>query len=572
MTRGMRTRLLAVACALVMASAASAADVVLGRPADLRADRYSDAPTLTQLPAGAHAELIATEAGWVQVRVGAQTGWLRATGLGGDAANVAALSQLETGRRASGNIVVAAGIRRIPKASKHALIIGVDAVTFDRAATSRWGGVQDDVESARMIAAQLGVPVDNVDVVSGMQATRVGIEQAFDRLNAQMQPGDEVLLYFSGPGARTVDDGSCASAWVTRDAATLTAATIVGRLRPSLISAGKVIVISDAAYGGDAVVPVGMTRLAATLPSARACKGAAQPSVMPIVDAATAIGALAQNLVHVQPSPGPMQGLQQAPGGGLFTQSLTDCLLGDATDLDGSASISMSELAACAQRGRFGLHRADVGPLVSVTGNEGYSPIVGVVVPRDASAPSSAVAATSAKAALEDLFGQRDGRIEVGLTATPSSLQVGRDALGLTVASNRPGYVYLVLLGSDGSSFYLLFPNDLDRDNRIAAGETLRLPRPNWRVQAQGPPGHDTVLAIVAESERDLAALATHKEGPFSTALTDAQGKAQLQWLLGRSGRAASAACVDGGARRNLAAVQVCSDAFGAAVIDIVER
>ena len=132
--------------------------------------------------------------------------------------------------------------------------------------------------------------------------------------------------------------------------------------------------------------------------------------------------------------------------------------------------------------------------------------------------------------------------------------------------------MYLILLGSDAKSFYLLFPNELDRDNRIAAGETLRLPRPSWRVQSQGPAGHDLLLVVVAESERDLKAFAGRKEGPFSMLLTNAEGRAELQWLLGRSAQADAQSCVAAGRQRNLAAVKVCSDAFGAARIEVIEH
>jgi hypothetical protein len=39
-----------------------------------------------------------------------------------------------------------------------------------------------------------------------------------------------------------------------------------------------------------------------------------------------------------------------------------------------------------------------------------------------------------------------------------------------------------LLLGSDRKSFYLLFPNGLDSDNRIRANQRLSLPRPDWKL------------------------------------------------------------------------------------------
>ena len=536
-----------------MACVGSAAESRARSALDLRADRYSDAAVVATISDGTAVEPLKSEAGWVQVKAGGKVGWVRATGLTGDGATVASLARLEGGRSASGNLVVAAGIRRIPKASKHALIIAVESTSGIGAPLRRWPGVVDDLVGARLIAGRLGIPDENTIEVTQTSDTLDGVRGHIAGLNDRVQPGDQVLVYFSGPGTRIVEDGVCVPAWTMLDGQSLSAASLVRLMKPALANADKVLFVSDAAFAASAkeeaarkVVPSNCTTTTTT---------------MPIVELATAAGASALNVVALQSAAGASQGIDVPRGGGLFTQALTDCVLGDAIDADRSASISITEIATCVNQ------RGKAGPLATIAGNTGWSPIVGV---------SSTVAASGGtstpRAAIDDVVAQRDGRIDVTLIATPTTLQIGRDYLDLALTSSRAGYVYLVLLGSDGKSFYLLFPNDLDRDNRIAAGETLRLPRPNWRVQGQGPSGKDTVLAIVAESPRDLSALAAHKEGPFSTSLTDVQGKAQLQWLLGQSGKAGSAECVGGGKRRNLAAVGVCSDAFGAGVVEVEER
>ena len=61
-------------------------------------------------------------------------------------------------------------------------------------------------------------------------------------------------------------------------------------------------------------------------------------------------------------------------------------------------------------------------------------------------------------------------------------MRIGRDQLQLSVTSSHAGHVYLLMLGSDRKSFYLLFPNGLDGDNRIQAGKPLALPRPDWAL------------------------------------------------------------------------------------------
>ena len=544
-------------CMLVATGVAAADDTTARGPLDLRADRYIDAAIVARIAEGARIEPLKSEAGWVQVRADGRTGWVRATGLRGDGATVASLARLDSGRSASGNLVVAAGIRRIPRSSRHALIIGVDAAAAGDGAPRRWPGVVDDLRSARLIAERIGVAPDDVIERPPSRATLADVLAALDEANERVRPGDQLLVYFSGPGTQVLEDGACVAGVddARRRGAHRRGAGHAPEARVGPRRQGAVRVrrgLPDERDEGRRVPQGG----------ARGVLSERRPSRLPIVERAQAAGVPAQNVVALQSAPGVDQGLDLPRSGGVFTQALADCFLGDAVDLDRSTSISIAEVATCANgRGR--------GTLVAVAGQAAWSPIVGVASTSAVAAPNGT---TSPRAAIDDVHAQRDGRIDVTLTATPSTLRIGRDFLDLTLTSTRAGFVYLVLLGSDGKSFYLLFPNDLDRDNRIAAGETLRLPRPSWRVQGQGPAGRDTVLAIVAESERDLAQFAANKEGPFGTALTDRDGRAQLQWLLGRSGHAASSDCVDGGQRRNLAAVPVCSDAFGAALVEIVEQ
>ena len=63
----------------------------------------------------------------------------------------------------------------------------------------------------------------------------------------------------------------------------------------------------------------------------------------------------------------------------------------------------------------------------------------------------------------------------------------------------------MALLGFDGQTLTSLFPNALDTENTIGAGETLTLPRPNWTITAGGPPGSDTLLVLVAEARATSA-------------------------------------------------------------------
>ena len=206
---------------------------------------------------------------------------------------------------------------------------------------------------------------------------------------------------------------------------------------------------------------------------------------------------------------------------------------------------------------------------------------VPVAVPNPAPAPTVAtpvitvppeMPALTGEQALRQMFDQRDAKRRVQVTLSRDKLKIGQDALDFSVQSDRAGYVYVAMAGSDSKSLYLLFPNDLDQNNAIAAGQQLLLPRPNWRVKAGGPAGTDSLLVIVADGPRDLGALAGSagavKAGPFVTSFNDAGGRAQLGALMGNSRWVNTATCGSSAARKNN---PLCSDAYGAVMTAVEE-
>ena len=139
--------------------------------------------------------------------------------------------------------------------------------------------------------------------------------------------------------------------------------------------------------------------------------------------------------------------------------------------------------------------------------------------------------ALASLATLQDIVQQRDPRMQVQVRLSKDTLRIGKDALELTVESSHTGHLYLVLLGSDRQSFYLLYPNGLDRDNRIEAGKPRTLPRPDWRLQASGPAGVDHLLVMVTASPRQIDRLSMAEpdaRNPFTYTLNDLGGRAAL--------------------------------------------
>jgi hypothetical protein len=134
-------------------------------------------------------------------------------------------------------------------------------------------------------------------------------------------------------------------------------------------------------------------------------------------------------------------------------------------------------------------------------------------------------------ATLKDIEAQRNPRRKVDVVVSKPTMKIGKDALDLSVRSSHDGHVYLVMLGSDAKSFYVLFPNGLDGDNKIKANHVLRLPRPDWKLMALGPSGTNQLLVVVSDTARDLSALTTlppTSAAPFTYSLNDLPGRAAL--------------------------------------------
>jgi len=102
------------------------------------------------------------------------------------------------------------------------------------------------------------------------------------------------------------------------------------------------------------------------------------------------------------------------------------------------------------------------------------------------------------------------------VTAAPKKpeVTVGKDRLAFEVRSKREGFVYVFLLSSGGEMF-LLFPNLLDKYNKITAGGSLSLPRASWPMDAGGPAGTDQFAVLVSERERDFSAAGVQNDGVF---------------------------------------------------------
>jgi serine/threonine protein kinase len=127
------------------------------------------------------------------------------------------------------------------------------------------------------------------------------------------------------------------------------------------------------------------------------------------------------------------------------------------------------------------------------------SSVVATPPPPPPAAPFSIVTA------LQDIVRNADPLLGVNALADKSAIVIGSDKLQFRVKSSESGYVYVFLAGTDNNHLYLLFPNAIDKNNRIEANKELLLPRKGWQITAGGPPGTNHIVTVVSRQARDFS-------------------------------------------------------------------
>ncbi len=107
--------------------------------------------------------------------------------------------------------------------------------------------------------------------------------------------------------------------------------------------------------------------------------------------------------------------------------------------------------------------------------------------------------------AMQNIVRRADPLLGVNALADKSTLTIGSDKLQFRVKSSEAGYVYVFFAGTDKGHMYLLFPNALDKNNRIEANQEMLLPRKSWNITAGGPPGTNHIVTMVSRQPRDFA-------------------------------------------------------------------
>ena len=513
-------------------------------------------------------------------------------------------------------------------AETHALIMTIS--NYNVPGVQPLKGVAEDAASAKEIARRLGVKDANMIFLTDGQLTHEGMGIAFDRLQERIAPNDNVFIYYSGHGGRAlVQDpvDRCAEALITVEGRGFMDTDMEAKLKTLSRKANKMVVFLDACHSGGVTTRAATSRFQAKYyprsASSEVCSTPVNVLKKNIGAGTRSVGSGAQNYTYIAAARDNEVSLDEPGRGGVATQAWLECVRGRARDLDGSGAITADEIQSCAQdlidaklrnvTGFTAHHIAITGnsravlgfvdrqepppaapapaPVATPVPVPAPVPAPVVVAPPPAPAPVPAPVAVAPPAppapvavkpppapvgpsplnTLKDIYAQRDDRRVVTLSMREEKVKIGRDKVEFTVASTHAGYLYLLMVGSDGKTFDMLFPNQLDRSNQVEVGQVLRLPRPNWEVTAGGPPGTTQLLAIVADAPRDFSKLALKPAGPFSIVEANALATRDIQLVTMQAPSAAAQECEDQPQKRNLVVARRCSNAFGAALVAVEE-
>lgn len=384
-------------------------------------------------------------------------------------------------------------------------------------------GIDKDAVYAQRIAQAMGVADSNITLFRDGQLTLQGFDSAFHALQSRVQPGDGVFVYYSGHGGQVLKKNQagpkkCIAGMVTHDVVVngelqlYDYERLADALKNLAFKAGRLVMMNDSSSS----VPVAST-ISMEKPKVKQYRVADADFDYACGDAVHKhrrdlfTNKASANMLYIDASSN-REVAFPSEDGSLATVAWAQCLT--APDQDRSGALSGEELRACAQQ-RMDRHPQGLRQTITLTGNARLPLAVG----NTAGDSDSAEAASSVNpsATLQDIVHSASSSFSVGLTAARAQMRIGQDQLEFTVSTSKPGYLYVLHTESDGKTFDLLFPNDNDGNNHIAAG-THQFPRPGWAMRSGGPAGTSYIMAMVSDTPGKFVQSMGDKAGPFAQA------------------------------------------------------
>jgi hypothetical protein len=197
-------------------------------------------------------------------------------------------------------------------------------------------------------------------------------------------------------------------------------------------------------------------------------------------------------------------------------------------------------------------------PTPALAPTPGPTPIPGTAAPP----PLSATAPFDPVGAQQRILDGASPDRTVTVRSLQAGMKSGRDLPRFSVRASHAGFLYVQMVGSDRGKYALIFPNALDKDNHIAAGQTITLPRLGWKLGAGGPAAIGYFVAIVSDAPRQFRGAGLQDGSPFSTFPIERAAKLQHSYTGPTPLFAGLPECAD---------PAVCPETYGATMFSIRE-
>lgn len=403
-------------------------------------------------------------------------------------------------------------------AADYALIMGIGQYQDSRANLE---GIDKDVNTAREMALAMGVPAGNIKVLSNGQVTATGIANAFAQVEGSINQGDRVFVYYSGHGTQTDNDSGssrCTEGPVAHDMQMYPDANLQANLQRLASKASQIVMFNDSCFSGGAATkaissPLGKPKfftLKSSSSGAGQCGDAVNAkSYRNLIDTTTIRSST--NMVYVAAS-ADNEVAFATPNGSSATQAWQRCMRSSATDANRSGSLTAEELRQCAQAE---VTRMGFNQTITVVGNN-QLPVMFAATQASPTTPdtNAASAAMANRGLLDDIRNAASGSIQVNLTLSKQELVIAQpgnqspDTIEYRVQTSKPGYLYVLHVGSDGKTFDLLYPNARESNNYVQAG----LARTGM-IASAGPVGTSYMMAVLTEAPRKFEGVMSKQAG-----------------------------------------------------------
>lgn len=379
------------------------------------------------------------------------------------------------------------------QAEKYALLVGIDAYPEPEMVLD---GCAKDVEMMQAVLREkYGFPASNIAVLLNGDATLEGIRDAFQtHLIEQAQPGDAVVVYYSGHGTQTPDnngdeadgiDETLCPVNMSRDETTWLTDDMLNHWLSQLRTT-QVTVILDACFAGTATRDSGGGEylskywdMGFDFPPRAAIK-----TNLPDPDLGHVLLAAAS----------PEQTSLQIPKtGSVFTMVLVDFLLNVAADV--TYEVIMNAVAPAVSE-----LIADVLPDSPQTPQaEGDLDRVAFAESEAAAAPPADPPPTPASPGVSESVQYSDFPLRISANAAEYQED---DLMVVTVEAGRDCYLALYIIDAE-QHVTQIFPNKWQQDNFIKAGDTVQIPPPGaaFRFRMTGPFGTETLKADASTAQ-----------------------------------------------------------------------